>query len=117
MIVQASPPVKFIDGARIEVLLRAPTRAQTILALAVVANRSVALQVSDGGGGGRWKCAATPGGTSLWHRLPDRQGGVIAISIATANAQEISGTAIAIETAGVAPGVALQLLSDLLVGT
>jgi hypothetical protein len=118
MILQLYAPVEFTDACRIVVPLEAPSTSGSILVAAVSMNgRGAGLRVSDnlGASTSRWRESNSSQGSSIWYRIQSPQPGVTQIVFETTNAATITGRVLVVESAGVAVGVALQSLADLLV--
>jgi hypothetical protein len=119
VITQLSPPVEFSDTSRIRMPLVVPSLAEAVLVLGVemTGGRTLALRVSDNLAMPRWREANRDGRTVLLYRAPSKHPGVTEILIQTPNQLKITGRAVAVETAGLNIGAAVQLLSDMLLET
>lgn len=118
MIVQVAS-AKFSGAASLPVPFASPTRKDSVLAVAFTLDTCAVtiIKVDDDKGGTRWWRLAndTAAGRRrvCWVRNSGAPPGVVEVVGSPANDKPVTGTALALEAAGVAPGAALQLLADL----
>lgn len=113
MIRQVSPVVHFEDARAFTVPLQARSAAHATIVLSVtMVGRACALRVSDNLAAPRWRQANQDALVSRWFRVPGPHGGVQEIIVDGPVA--LTGTAVAAEFVGLAPGAAVQALCDLI---